>query len=171
MEPEIQGQHILGQAYLRPFGFKQGDKSVTCVWKKGETFTTLKGIKSFKKEDNFFDLPTITAIDARSFEKLNGQLETHYPAILEDIQANGCLEPKNEIFLKQFVANILCRTSLMRNSIERFYNDLNSREKFLKEISMFVKEPHFNGTELIETVDAKWREWRNSSSIYITKHF
>ena len=134
MEPENQGQHRLGIVYLKQFAFEFKGKRKICVWKKGEDYTSMKSVKSFSKENNIFDLPPMEGTDIRLFEKVNGQLETHYPKIIEDIEIRGKLGDNSESILVQFVANMLCRTQRFRNTIEDLYTDPATKEKFLKEL-------------------------------------
>lgn len=170
MEPLNQGQHIIGQVYLKQFAFIQNDKSVKiCVWKKGDNFTSLKNINSFKKENNVFDLPTIAEIDPRTFEKLNGQIENSYPKILKDIDVNGKLDFQNESFLKEYVANMLCRTSLIRDTIRGFYQDSATKEKFLMEIAMFLDEPKTAALRHVDEIEPEDRQ--NYLTLFVMRHF
>ncbi len=168
MEPENQGQHEIGQVYLKMFAFENFDIPVICVWKKGDNFSSLKNIKSFNKRNNYFDLPSITAIDARTFEKLNGELETEYPKIIQEIQSNGKLSERSECFLKQFVANMLCRTEFMRRRIEGFYNDPSTKDKLLDEIAYFIPE----STAAIRNVDnIAPKDRLNYLMLFVMRHF
>lgn len=163
-----QGQHLIGKTYLEQFSFKQGDKIVISVWEKSKDYISSESIKNFLKKINFFDLPTISSIDPRTFEDINGKLETHYPKIIKDIKFNGQLGRNNISILKQFIANLICRTPYMRRQIDALYNDPSTKEKFLAEISMFLDKPKETAIRIVDNIAVEDR--LNYLAIFVMLH-
>ncbi|MBN8697410.1 MAG: DUF4238 domain-containing protein [Bacteroidetes bacterium] len=140
MQKSKRRHHILGEVYLKKFAFDYNGQLKLCVWEKGLPRTALKNVASFLNKPHFFQLSTIPSINPSVFENLNGQLETYYNKIIDELYLKESLSHKSEILLKQFVANTICRTEMMRTRINNYYTNIETKEKLLKEIAFFIND-------------------------------
>lgn len=129
-------QHKIPIVYLNQFGYLYQQQSFISVWKIGENFTRRKSIESFNKEVNIFDLPLKDIIEKRLLETLNGQLETFYPRIINDLYLQEKLSSISEGILVQIIPNFLCRSDIFRNFVNEVLES-NERMMLLNEICTF----------------------------------
>ena len=163
-----QDHHTIGEVYLSPFSFtyKDGPEQIY-VLEKGMDRTARKNIRSFMAPPNQFDLQFFSATEKGVFEDLNGKVETHYPKVLAGLKGSNQLNKENEFILKQFVSNLLCRTSNMRKIIQSAYDNPAKRDAFLNEISMYTK-PELKGASLVGSIPAEDR--LNFLSLLVMRH-
>lgn len=137
MHPKVQEQHRLGQVYLKQFGYQDNAKKWwVSVLKLGQEYTEKKSIKSFTKEPNIFDLPLKDMVGKRLFESMSGELETHYPKVVAEIEATKRLSEESWGLLLQFMVNLLCKTKPYRAFIQNILES-EQRNYFLDEIMLF----------------------------------
>lgn len=132
MKPANQKQHKIPRVYLKKFGYQnQNNQWMVSVVKKGENNSRQKSIASFTVATNIFDIDSDDPRIPRMFEQLNGNLETEYNNIVNDLEANGSLSNKSYAYLLQLIANLIVRSDDWR---ERILFILNSdvKENFLK---------------------------------------
>ncbi|WP_231567332.1 DUF4238 domain-containing protein [Lacinutrix sp. Hel_I_90] len=138
--PEIQKQHRLSQVYLKKFGYEQDGIWMVSVMKLGSGMTENVKISEFTAEENIFDLPFKDFEIRRHFETLSGRLENDYHRLINNIEKQKLLTPKDKDLLNHFVPNILCRTSHFRCFINLLIEDIETRKKLLNEITLFKKD-------------------------------
>lgn len=97
-------------------------------------------ISEFTAEENVFDLPFKDFELKRHFENLSGRLESDYNRLINNIENQKKLTPKDKDLLNYFVPNILCRTTHFRFFIKGLINDIDTRKKLLNEITIFKKD-------------------------------
>ncbi len=132
-----QYQHRISQVYLRQFGYKdKNGKKWLSVWEIGSEYTDNKSIKSFSAEKNIFDLPFVNPNERRKFEELNGDIETYYPIIIEDLNVKQKLTEKSKGYLISFIVNLLCRSKSFREQINTFLQT-DQRDYLLTEITVY----------------------------------
>ena len=137
---EIQRQHRLSQVYLKKFGYNQDGEWMVSVMKLGSGKTTNVKISEFTAEENIFDLPFKDFEIRRHFETLSGRLESDYNRVINNIENQKCLTPRDKDLLNHFVPNILCRTSHFRNFINELVENIETRKKLLNEITIFQED-------------------------------
>jgi len=138
--PEIQRQHRLSQVYLKKFGFEQDGEWIVSVMKLGSGKTKNVKISEFTAEENIFDLPFKDFELRRHFENLSSKLETDYPRLINNLNNQKQLTPKDKDLLNHFVPNMLCRTSHFRFFIDLLIEDMETRKKLLNEITIFQED-------------------------------
>lgn len=143
-EPKFQNQHKLPQVYLKQFGFEKDDSFWVSVLKVGTSKIQNIPISEFSAEINIFDLPFENDEIKRHYENLFNKVETRYRTILSNLKNQRKLIPKDKDYLNDFTANIICRTEPFRTFILELLKNKDTREKFIKEITMFSND--FNDT-------------------------
>ncbi|GAA4955389.1 hypothetical protein GCM10023314_31390 [Algibacter agarivorans] len=144
--PEIQKQHRLSQVYLKKFGHQHEGEWMVSVMKLGSEKTENVKVSEFTAEVNIFDLPFKDFETRRHFETLSGIIENDYNRLINNINNQKQLTPKDKDLLNNFVPNILCRTSHFRNFLESLIHDLKVRKKLFEEITLFQED---NTTETL----------------------
>jgi len=135
--PIKQKQHRLSQVYLKKFGYLQDNDWMISVMKKGNKITENIKISEFTTEVNIFDLPFGNIEERRHFETLSGKIENQYNTIINNIENQKRLIPKDKDFLNHFTPNILCRTTHFRQFVNWLIEDNELRKSLFDEITMF----------------------------------
>ncbi|WP_291100922.1 MULTISPECIES: DUF4238 domain-containing protein [unclassified Flavobacterium] len=135
--PKIQKQHRLSQVYLKKFGYLQDDVWMISVIKLGSKITENVKILEFTTEENIFDLPFGNIEEKRLFETLSGKIENQYNKLINNIENQNRLIPKDKDLLNHFVPNLLCRTTHFRRFINSLIENQESRKYLFDEITMF----------------------------------
>ncbi|WP_321289029.1 DUF4238 domain-containing protein [uncultured Sunxiuqinia sp.] len=138
-EPKYQKQHKVAQVYLKQFGYEKDGEWWLSVYKAGEKETENVKIKEFTAETNIFDLPFEAPEIKRHFENTSNIIENHYRTIISNLHNQKRLTSKDERFLNHIVANFLCRTSPFRTFIFDLLTYADTRDKFIKEMTMFTQ--------------------------------
>lgn len=138
--PEKQKQHRLSQVYLKKFGYEEKGIWMVSILKLGAEITENVKISEFTAEENIFDLPFKDFEIRRHFETLSGRIENDYPRLINNIENQKLLTPKDKDLLNYFVPNILCRTEDFRFFIKSLLDDVNTRNKLLNEITLFRQD-------------------------------
>lgn len=132
MRPDRQNQHKIPRVYLKKFGYQsQNHQWMLSVMARGERFTRQKSIGSFTAVPNIFDIDSEDLRIQRMFEEINGNLESSYNIILNDLQVNGALSERSFAYLLQLIANLIVRDDIWREKI-RFLLDSDIKGNFLK---------------------------------------
>ena len=139
-EPEIQKQHRLSQVYLKKFGFEENDNWKISVLKLGNESTGIHLISEFTTEINIFDYPFSDPEIKRHFENTSNKVENFYNRVLNNIQNQKRITPRDKDLLNNFVPNLLCRTSHFRNFIKLLLEDKKTKKKLLDEITLFQED-------------------------------
>lgn len=135
-EPEFQNQHKIPQVYLNQFGYK----SKLSILKVGTSKIENVSISEFSSEINIFDLPFDNDKIKRHYENLFNRIETRYKTILSNLKNQGKLIPKDKYYLIAFIVSIMCRTEPFRLKISDLIKNEKTREKFIKEITIFSND-------------------------------
>jgi len=135
--PKTQKQHRLSQVYLKKFGYLQDDVWMVSVLKLGSKITENVKILEFTIEENIFDLPFGSIEEKRHFETLSGKIENHYNKLINNIENQKRITPKDKDILNHFIPNLLCRTTHFRQFINLLVENQESRKHLLDEITMF----------------------------------
>ena len=135
--PKTQKQHRLSQVYLKKFGYLQDDVWMISVLKLGSKITENVKILEFTTEENIFDLPFGSVEEKRHFETLSGKIENQYNKLINNIENQNRITPKDKDILNHFVPNLLCRTTHFRQFINLLVENQESRKHLLDEITMF----------------------------------
>lgn len=138
--PEIQKQHRLSQVYLKKFGYQEDEEWMVSIMELGKGKTENVKISEFTAEENVFDLPFKDFELRRHFETLSGRLESDYNRLINNIENQKKLTPKDKDLLNHFVPNILCRTTHFRFFIKGLIDNIDTRKKLLNEITIFKKD-------------------------------
>jgi len=151
-----QNQHRVSQVYLKEFGYltKSGQWKISTIEveslkiNKKKMFSQ-KSIASVTAGYNIFDLPEELLINPKSFEGLNGKIETLYPIIIKDLKNYSKLSELSEGTLIQFIPNLLCRVEPFRQLILSHLVS-NNRLTFLKAMCVFQEE---KGNDFIKSIE------------------
>ncbi|CAZ97331.1 DUF4238 domain-containing protein [Zobellia galactanivorans] len=138
--PEIQKQHRLSQVYLKKFGYQEDEEWMVSIMELGKGKTENVKISEFTAEENVFDLPFKDFELRRHFETLSGRLESDYNRLINNIENQKRLTPKDKDLLNHFVPNILCRTTHFRFFIRGLIDNIDTRKKLLNEITIFKED-------------------------------
>lgn len=136
-EPIYQKQHKIPQVYLKQFGYEKNGEYWLSVYKAGKTETENVKIKDFTAEINIFDLPFKNSELKRHFENTSNKIESYYRTVISNLHNQKRLTSKDKEVLNHFVANIMCRTNPFRNFINDLLKYSDTRDKFIKEMTMF----------------------------------
>lgn len=139
-EPEFQNQHKLPQVYLKQFGFEKDGDFWVSVLKVGTSKIQNILVSEFSAEINIFDLPFENDEIKRHYENLFNKVENRFRIILSNLKNQGKLIPKDKDYLNDFTANIICRTEPIRTFILELLKNNETREKFIKEITLFSSD-------------------------------
>lgn len=139
-EPEFQGQHRISQVYLKKFGYEQNGVWMLSVMKLGTKITENVKIAEFTVEENIFDLPFKDFELRRHFENTSGILENDYNKLINNIRYQKRLTSIDKDLLNNFIPNVLCRTSHFRLFINHLIENIDTRKKLLKEITIFQED-------------------------------
>lgn len=137
LHPKTQKQHRLSQVYLKKFGYLQDDVWMISVLKLGNKITENVKILEFTREENIFDFPFGNMEEKRHFEILSGKIENQYNKLINNIENQNRITPKDKDLLNHFVPNLLCRTTHFRQFINLLIENKESRKHLFDEITMF----------------------------------
>lgn len=139
-ESICQKQHKVSQVYLKQFGYKKNGEWWLSVYKAGKSETENVKIKDFTAEINIFDLPFKPSELKRHFESTSSKIENYYQTVISNLHHQKRLTSKDKEVLNHFVANIMCRTNPFRGFINDLLKCSDTRDKFIKEITMFSND-------------------------------
>ena len=152
-----QDQHLISKVYLKQFSYLKGNQEMICVRKIREKFNRNKSIKSFLTEVNTFDIKSINPRIQRIYEsELNGELESEYPNIINEISSKKTISDKSEAYLKQFTANLFCRSPFHRNIFKSKLKDRIFKQNWLGIFSHMLKSDtifSFKNEEIDNMID------------------
>lgn len=135
-----QDQHLISKVYLKQFSYLKGNQEMISVRKFGEKFNRNKSITSFLTEVNTFDIKSSNPRIQRIYEsELNGELESEYPNIINEISSSKVISDKSESYLKQFTANLFCRSPFLRNIFRESLDDEIFKKNWLNIFSHMLK--------------------------------
>jgi len=140
IEPIYQKQHKVSQVYLKQFGYEKDGEWWLSVYKAGKSVTENVKIKDFTAEINIFDLPFKSTVLKRHFESTSNKIESYYRTVISNLHNQKRLTSKDKEVLNHFVANIMCRTNQFRNFINGLLRCCDTRDKFIKEITMLSND-------------------------------
>jgi hypothetical protein len=134
MRPDRQNQHKIPRVYLKKFGYRnRNNQWMLSVMARGEQSARQKSIGSFTPVPNIFDIDSEDPRIQRMFEEINGNLESSYNIILNDLQETGALSERSFAYLLQLIANLIVRDDVWREQV-RFLLDSDVKANFLKSI-------------------------------------
>lgn len=149
IDSENQKQHVIPQVYLKRFGFQEkGGQWKLSTVKKGEKKIEHKNIKSFERYVNIFDIDSPSPEIKRIFETLNGELETNYNKIIENIESGEDLTDVNQFFLQQLIVNLIVRSDFHREWVKGLLNH-NNKPHFIK----FIIGHHCTNKEEYDNIE------------------
>lgn len=132
MRPNRQHQHKIPRVYLKKFGYQNRNQQwMLSVMARGERFTRQKSIGSFTAVPNIFDIDSEDPRIQRMFEEINGNLESSYNIILNDLQQAGALSERSTAYLLQLIANLIVRDDVWREQIQSLLKS-DVKANFLK---------------------------------------
>jgi hypothetical protein len=134
-EPITQSQHRVSQVYLKEFGYKEDSNYLVSVYQIGKTMTENLLVEKFTADTNIFDLPFNEPEIKRYFENTSNLVENRYKTVISNLHNQKQLIPLDKDLLCHFVANLMCRSELLRNFIELLLK--SDRDNLLKEITVF----------------------------------
>lgn len=139
--PPNQSQHKLPQAYLKQFGYLNGEHWKVSVLQKGENFSRQKSVGSFTAETNVFDIDSEDDRFPRMFETLNADLENLYHEMLDDISNNSVIPDKCWEIIVQLTPNLMVRSDFWRDFVSGILDSPN--KDFFLDITVSIHTSSF----------------------------
>lgn len=139
-EPENQNQHKVAQSYLKQFGYIKDDIPMISGMKLGDNHTSNFVIKDILAEINHFDFPIVEDFSMRRhYENTSADIESRLTTILNNIENQKQIPPKDRDILNHLTATMLCKTDKFRDDIIYFLNhSRESAESIVDEITMIT---------------------------------
>jgi len=147
-----QNQHRVPQVYLRYFGYEDNNgqwmistlpiKEVEGMVARGVAYVNQKSIASILAEQNLFDSDMTPGFEygARDLEQMFGQLETHYPRIVEQVEGRVLMNREQRSMLIALLCSMLIRSKHMGLRVGGSL-DRSERTYFIEELTRQMRQP------------------------------